>query len=148
MDNPGAVPSWLFGQRPGEAGMQADIDEPTTRSQDAAGLGCQDREVVHVGMGELRHHQVHGPIRERQPSGIGLSQRRLKRSGPAPGHSKLIGRRIHPDDGPSCASQGGQVCASPAAHIKAVAWTGSHQRKSSGVAVALWAAMLSSYQSA
>jgi hypothetical protein len=52
MDNPGAVPWWLFGQRPGEAGMQADMDEPTTRSQDAAGLGCQDREVVHVGMGD------------------------------------------------------------------------------------------------
>ena len=127
MDNPGAVPSWLFGQRPGEAGMQADIDEPATRSEDAAGLGGQDREVVHVAMGELRHHQVQGPTCEWQPSSIGLDQRRPKRSASVPGHSELIGRRIHAHDGPSCASQGGQVCASPAAHIKAVAWTGPDQ---------------------
>lgn len=123
MENPRTVRSWLFGQRPGKAGMQADIDEPTTRSEDATGLCCKGREVVHVGVGELRHHQVQGTIRERQLSGISLDQRSPERSGSEPGHSELIGRRIHAHDGPSCASQAGQMRASPAAHIEALAGT-------------------------
>jgi hypothetical protein len=51
MDNSGTVGSWLLGQRAGEARMQADVDESTIWSEDAAGLGGKGGEVVHVGVG-------------------------------------------------------------------------------------------------
>ena len=90
MDNSGTVGSWLLGQRPGEARMQADVDEPTIRSEDTASLCCKGCEAVHVGVGELRHHQVQGGIRERQFGGITLDQCPPERPGSAPGHSELI----------------------------------------------------------
>jgi hypothetical protein len=51
VEDPGAVSPWLLGQRPGEAGMQADIDEPATRPQDPTSLYGKGREVVHGGLG-------------------------------------------------------------------------------------------------
>jgi hypothetical protein len=138
MDNSGTVGSWLLGQRAGEARMQADVDESTIWSEDAAGFGGKGGDVVHVGVGEPRHHQVQATVRERQPSGVGLDQRGPERSGSAPGHPELIGGRIHAHDGPACAGQSGQMGAGPAAHIQTAARARPHQAQE----------LLSSYQSA
>jgi Dolichyl-phosphate-mannose-protein mannosyltransferase len=127
MNNAGAVLSRLLGQRPGEARMQPDIDETTVRSQDAVDLCCKGREVVHVGVGERRHHQVEEAIREWEPGGVTLNQSGHKRPGLVPGDSELIRGGIDPHDRPSCARQSGQMCASPAAHIEAPAGTRPHK---------------------
>jgi hypothetical protein len=127
MDDAGAVGSWLLGERAGEARMQADVDEPTIRLQDAANRPCEGCEVVHVGVRERRHHQVEGAVREREPDNVTLNQGSHERPGPMPGDAELIGRRIDPHHRPSRGGEGSQMDASPAAHIQAAAGTCPHQ---------------------
>jgi hypothetical protein len=70
--------------------MQADVDEASVGGQNAAGAGCEGREVLHVGVGEGRDHEGEGGGQERQPGGVAL----YEGGGwprPLPGEAELVG---------------------------------------------------------
>ena len=128
--------------------MQADVDEAATRLQDATGLPREAGEVLDVGMGEGRHHQRAGALRDREPGDVGLDNPGHDWPGPPPGHSELVGGGVHSYQRPTRLGEGGRCTPVPQPRSRQQPDPRPASRASSGAAAAVDQATCSSYQSA
>ena len=85
--------------RTDETGMVADVDERSARPQHATGFAHRGGEIVEICVGERRDRGVERLVGQRQSSGIGKDQVRLRMT--LLGDTELITRSIDADEPPT-----------------------------------------------